>query len=452
MSLFITVRACLAFAVGILPASASFRFFYPANRDSIPKLLSETGMYKDILAKSISEDVHSYDVNAALWTDGAIKSRYVVVPPGTSIAYNDTADAYGYPDRAMLIQNLALDTVAGSPESRILYETRFLALRKFENDENWYLFTYRWRPDQKDADLVSESGLNTTVQVWPAGLSGQPVQKKWRFPNAAQCALCHRNGFRPGRIVLGFFTAQLNRPLAAEPSVNQIDRFFDNGLLGPVSARPDPAKSPRWASYDDEAATLERRSRSYIAANCSNCHGQRGMYSGATPNVTIDFDYHDLRIRTDLIGKKLFSGFPVDSAGLLVPGRPDRSMIIYRQLVRNRKDGDFSPMKFSMPPLASYEPDTGAVEVLSRWVESLGPLPVHGSRDAGQRSIRIRDGRIHLPVSLAGSPELPTLVDIRGGNLSLRPLGNGVYRIDGVIRPGVHLLIHKGRVVQRLLL
>lgn len=452
MCLSITVRAFLAIAIGGLPASAAFRFFHPATRDSIPKLLSETGMYKDILAKSVSEDVHSYEVNTALWTDGAFKSRYVVVPPGTSIAYNDTADAYGFPDSAMLIQNLALDTIAGDSRSRILYETRFLALKRFGNDENWYLFTYRWRTDQSDADLVSERGLNTTVQVWPKGLAERPVQKKWRFPNTAQCALCHRNGFRPGRIVLGFFTAQLNRPLAAEPSVNQIDRFLDIGLLNAGSIRPVLAKSPRWARYDDETASLELRSRSYIAANCSNCHGQKGMYSGATPNVTIDFDYHDIRVRTDLVAKKLFSGFPVDSAGLLVPGRPDRSMIIYRQLVRNRKEGDFSPMKFSMPPLATFEPDTDAVEVLSRWIESLGALPVHDRGASVRPSIRIQDGRIHLPASLAESADMPILVDIVGGRLALAPLGNRVFRIEGHVRHGLHLLIHKGRVIQRILL
>jgi hypothetical protein len=439
-----------ALLAGAQPSRAAYNFFNPAVRDSIPKLISGTGMYADISAKAVSPDLHHFDVNSPLWTDGAAKDRYIAVPPGASIVYGDTADNYGYPDRAMVIKNFAVDTIPGDPSSRILVETRFTALRKIGNQEKWYLFTYRWRPDQSDADLVPETGVSALVQTWPQGPAGQPFQKKWRFPSVPQCAACHRNGAKPGRVVLAFFTAQINRPLAADPSKNQIDHFFDVGLFTPASARPNTALSPRWARHDDGSASLELRSRSYIAANCSGCHGSRGIASGATPNVTMDFDFHDMRVRTDMAVKPLFGAFPVDSAGLLVPGRPDRSIVLYRQQVRNEIPGDFGASRFAMPPLGSYEPDTSAIKVMSAWIGSMGASPV---REAGHHpapGIRVRDGRIHLPAGLQGRGDGPALTDLRGRKIPLRHLGGGVYRIGEPLRPGIHLLMVEGEVVRRI--
>lgn len=438
-------------AVAVQPAPAAFNFFNPAFRDSIPKVISGTGMYKDIRAKSISDDVHYFDVNTPLWTDGAAKSRYVVVPPGTSIAYNDTADTYGYPDHAMVIKNFAVDTVAGDPSTRLLVETRFTAVRKAGTVEKWYLFTYRWRTDQSDADLVPDSGISAIVPVHRAGAASPAFQKKWRFPSVAQCAACHRNGIKQGRTVLAFFTAQLNRPLGTDPSINQLTRFFDIGLLTSAGPRPDFTRSPRWARIDQEDASLEHRSRSYIAANCSGCHGQRGVLSGATPNVTMDFDYHDLRVRTDMVTKKLFGAFPVDSSGLLVPGRPDRSIVLFRQQQRNQVEGDFTLNKFSMPPLGSYEPDTVAIKVMTRWIEGMGASSVHGATKEGLKAVRVQSGRIYLPHGLAVADDGLCLVDIRGRIFPLEKVDEGVYRIGSGIRPGLHFLVVDGKILQRLM-
>lgn len=449
------IPACwsLALALSTLvpsPSRAAYKFFNPASRDSIPAVISGTGMYKDIKAKILSEDVLYFEVNAPLWTDGAAKSRYIVVPPGTSILYNDTADTYGYPDGAMVMKNFALDTVAGDPRTRILVETRFTALRKSGGQDKWYLFTYRWRRDQSDADLVSANGEAMTVRVFNQGLAGPATNKKWLYPSVPQCAACHRNSAKPGRVVLAFFTAQLNRPLAQDPSVNQLTRFFDVGLLRGV--RPDLSRSPRWARYDESSASLELRSRSYLAANCSGCHGEAGIRSGATPNVTLDFDYHDLRVRTDLFTKKLFGGFPVDSPGVVVPGRPDRSVVIFRQATRNQKEGDFALNRFSMPPLGSYEPDTAALKVMTAWIQGMRGVPVHREGAKSGDVYSVRGGRIQLPARLVESAATPVLVDFRGRQVSLVPEGEGVWRIGRDARPGLHILLVEGRSAHRFLL
>ena len=84
-----------------------------------------------------------------------------------------------------------------------------------------------------------------------------------------------------GRSLLGFFTAQLNRPHPDSVSRNQLDVFFAQGILkGERPAAWD--KAPRWRPIEDESASLDIRARSYVAITCSGCHGARGMMMGAT--------------------------------------------------------------------------------------------------------------------------------------------------------------------------
>jgi hypothetical protein len=436
------------------PVQAAYNFFNPAVSDSIPKLISGTGMYADMAAKQIDPDVVPFEVNTPLWTDGAVKQRYIAIPAGKSVLYDDTADTYAYPDRAMVIKNFSVDTIPGNPASRILFETRFSGVRLVAGKEKWYLWTYHWRLDQTDADLVVDSGENATVRVYRNGVNQAPFMKKWRFPGKLQCAACHRVQGTGGRTVLAFFTAQLNKPLSATPTVNQLDRLFDLGLLKTASGvRPDFGKSPKWAAWNDTTASLEVRARSYIAANCSGCHGTRGINTNAASGVTLDYDYQDMKPHMDFVAKKLVSRFPLDSAGLIVPGRPDRSVLLYRQKMRNQKDLDFSAERMAMPPLGSFEPDTNAVGMISQWITSLGSSPIHGLDGAGISApvVRLRG----LLLEITGTPsglqdgEL-ALVDLKGVRTRLIRIQPGLFRLEGPMAPGIHFLMSRDRILQRL--
>jgi hypothetical protein len=451
---FIPLAASLiALAVSPIMGQTGYRFFNPANADSIPKLISETGMYKNILTKEINTDVIPFEVNTPLWTDGAFKERYIAIPSGASVIYDDTADIYAYPDRAMVIKNFSVDTIPGNIASRILFETRFSGVRIVSGKERWYLWTYRWRLDQTDADLVATEGQSVTVNVYRNGTDSAPVLKKWRFPSRIQCAACHRVQGTGGRTVLAFFTAQLNKPLASNPSVNQLDRLFQLGVLKmKTGAKPDFSKSPKWASINDETATLEHRSRSYLAANCSGCHGQKGIATGAVGGVTIDYDYHDLAVRTDLVTKKLYASFPLVNPGLIVPGFPERSVIIYRQKMRNQKDQDFSQERMAMPPLGSYEPDTTAIKVMSQWVTAMPGSSIHGvhAGKAAGAAVRIRGSLLEITGPLAQISGEFELADLKGARIPLTRIQTGLFRMEKPLAPGIHFLMSEGRIIQRI--
>jgi mono/diheme cytochrome c family protein len=437
-------------ALAAAPAAA-FNFFNPSLSDSIPKVISGTGLFADMRTKALGADVTPFEVNAPLWTDGAIKQRFIAVPKGSQVIYDDTADTYKYPDRAMVIKNFSVDTIPGDPSSRILVETRFSGVKKVSGKDKWFLWAYRWRLDQTDADLVTDTGANALVRVYDHGAGQPPRLKKWRYPDKVQCAACHRIAGTGGRVVLAFFTAQLNRALPS--GENQLQRFFDAGLLAMPAGvpRPDFAKSPRWARWDDTTAGLEVRSRSYIAANCSGCHGARGIATAAANAITIDYDYHDMKPHMDLAAKKLVGAFPVDSAGLIVPGHPERSVLLFRQKSRNTKDQDFTAEKYAMPPLGSFEPDTNAIKVITAWIAQMpAASALAGARPAPQ-GLRARDGRVFLPEGLSAGDGVPALLDLRGRAHPLVRDRDGAYRYGAGLH-GIHLVTWNGRVLGKVVL
>lgn len=455
-SKFITLAPCLiALAVAPIMGQTGYRFFNPAIADSIPKLISGTGMYQDLPTRKFNAEVIPFEVNTPLWTDGAFKERYIALPAGTSVIFNDTADMYSYPDRAMVIKNFSVDTIPGNPASRILFETRFSGVRLVAGKEKWYLWTYRWRLDQTDADLVADAGQSVTVRVYRDGVGKAPFLKKWHFPSKNQCAACHRVQGTGGRNVLAFFTAQLNKPQAGNPSMNQLDRLFQIGVLkmaAGAGAKPDFSKSPKWVPLDDPTASLEHRSRSYIAANCSGCHGQRGISTGAVLGVTIDYDYHDMKVRTDLATKKLQGVFPLDSAGLVVPGHPERSVLIYRQKMRNQMDQDFNPEMMAMPPLGSFEPDTNAIKVMSQWIAAMPPTAIHGVHavKSSGAAVRIRGRILEISGPLADGPGEFSLIDLKGTRIDLKQVQPGTFQMARPLTPGIHFLLSDGRIIQRV--
>src|ERR1700761_5832902 len=55
----------------------------PANADSeMPKLRSQTGVFRDTAQRIASTGLLPYDLNVAFWSDGADKARWISVPTG----------------------------------------------------------------------------------------------------------------------------------------------------------------------------------------------------------------------------------------------------------------------------------------------------------------------------------------------------------------------------------
>jgi hypothetical protein len=119
---------------------------------------------------------------------------------------------------------------------------------------------------------------------------------------------------------------------------------------------------PILADTNDEALSLNVRARAWLESNCASCHVPGG---GANANL-------DLRASTALASTGLCNAEPnhgnlgVEGARLLVPGDPQRSLVLQRTARRGEDQ---------MPPLGSNVFDLRGVELLDAWIRGGPPCP-----------------------------------------------------------------------------
>jgi hypothetical protein len=264
--------------------------------------------------------------------------------------------------------------------------------------------------------------------------------------------------------VLGFYTPQLNRPSAADPQVNQIVKLFQDGILTSPEGMPtqaELARFPKWARIEDETVDLDLRARAYIASNCSGCHGARGLATNATPHVTqLDYDFFKMsggkvapamELRDVPVG--IFDLPTVTSAGktvnpaLIVPGYPELSVLLYRQVHRNRKEPAdpeaFGPDPVQMPPVGVFEVDTNATQLMAEWIRSMQPLSLRdGATRLDANSPRVIDGILFLRVP---ANTRVRMIGLDGRNYRIESIGEGRYRIPKGLEAGLYILDAGGR-------
>jgi cytochrome c553 len=482
-----TGRAMLLFLLSFLVAPATvlaaWAHFDPSDTSKVPKTFSRTGFYSDWSKKTVTPEAAAFEVNAPLWSDNAVKSRWILLRSGSSkVGFDPDSDYYEYPDGAVFVKLFQHDTIPGDAASRIYWETRVLVNRKTLDPSTskyhdlWYPFSYRWKPDGSEAYLVPAGGFDTSLAV----REGRKRSfRKWSFPSVAACNACHRQysttATAQGRTVLGFFTPQLNRPAAADPKVNQIAQLFRKDILTWPEAPPSEAgisRMAKWARYDDESASLDLRARSYIAANCSGCHGARGRLTDAFGQATVlNFDYfrmsgNALAPEMELRDKEVvvYEEMPPIAVGdrtitqnLVVPGYPQLSTLLFRMRNRNRKaptEADaFAKDERQMPPLGVFEVDTLATNMIARWIQSLPPLSIpRTSAHAGLQGagIQVRGGELILlsrsDRSIGGAAELTGL---DGRREILIPISGGRYRLPKGLPHGLYL-IREGSLTYKL--
>lgn len=441
---------------------------------TLPAKLSATGLYTNIALKTraVSEGIHAYEVNAALWSDGSHKARWITVPAGMTVVPTDS-DHYAFPEKSVLIKNFAIDTIVGDTTSRILIETRFLVVSKSGSNPQYKGISYAWNRDQTDADLVNQiTGLNKVIAI---RVAGKPVGKRWQYPSRSACGACHL-----GRGSLGFITPQLNRPSKANAAVNQLADLLAKGVLSknPLAANPNSVK---WAGIDDGAASLELRARSWLASNCSHCHG-----NGNKPVLSLPHDF-------DFLNKSM--AFTYDAAGtddqggyvgrpakthtdeypyIMKPGYPDSSLSIKRMITRGSPEMPISTYD-QMPWLATYQPDSAAVRVVADWICAVGnkptgaackipdveqpPVPAletrlirHARYMTGQTGIvaYIVGDRLYVQAPVRASARevtAPILSDAAGKSVPLISAGKETYALPAGLPSGAYFLHWRGETV-----
>jgi hypothetical protein len=295
--------------------SLAFNYF-PVNNP--PANLSATGLYSNMANKAtLDTAAKPFEVNSALWSDDAAKKRWIILPKGKKIQWVDSTDLFNYPDSTVFVKTF-FQVMGPLPTDTVYWETRLLVYKKIDtaNGQNWWGYSYQWNKAQTEAKLVNTTlGFDTAFTY--VDFSGKSTYKKWKFPSQTACYECHigRTGSpyptetSPpgiGRGVLGFIPMQLKRPVTVNGvATDQVLQLFDKGVFS--GTRPTAAalakrfvgmKEPISPTLNDaeKFAMLDNKARSYLAVNCSGCHGDRGQNVVTTgARIPPNFDYHDLK-------------------------------------------------------------------------------------------------------------------------------------------------------------
>lgn len=324
-----------------------------AENDTFPTTLSATGVFSDLTDLAPAPGLLPYQVNQPFWSDHGIKSRWLVIPDGTSRMTWSRDGVWSFPTGQVWVKHFDMEMTRGLPSSRRRIETRLLV----KTSTGGYGVSYQWNDAGTEAFLVPDSGADFNLNLTVAG---NPVTQPWRIPSRAECMSCHNNA---AGVALSSNTRQLN--LAGNllgHSGNQLEllathAFFTNSI--------EPANNlQRHLRENETAFPVEARARSWLAVNCSYCHMPGTNVPGA----------FDLRAHLPLDQTGIINGAASNNGGnplnrLIVPGSPLHSILYNRAGALN----GFT----RMPPLATAVVDQPALDLLEAWIT--GSLPARQS-------------------------------------------------------------------------
>jgi len=305
-----------------------------------PVLLSQTGCVDVNDPRIPINGMIPYDVNVSFWSDNATKDRYLAIPDGTTMSISANGH-WELPIGSVLMKHIRL--------GGRLIETRLLMRH---SDGGWGGYSYEWRADESDADLL-ETGKSVDI-------NGQ----SWIYPSRAECMQCHTD---VAGVSLGTETIQLNREVtyaSTGRTANQIDTLNAIGMIDPPL--PGSASSlglPAMIDPYNNTGDLHLRSRSWLHTNCAYCH----QPLGPTP-VDIDMRFATVNPDMNLCNVPSTEGDIGLGVGAprIDPGNPANSVLMVR--IQDR-----DPLAhIMMPPLGSTLVDTTAINLLNDWITGMG--------------------------------------------------------------------------------
>jgi uncharacterized repeat protein (TIGR03806 family) len=310
--------------------------------------LSEYGLFLDAAAQRPAPGVVGYELTQALFSDYALKQRFVYLPPGQAAVYN-ADETFAFPVGAVLIKTFAYPADFRRPDAALrLLETRLL----IHKPGGWEGATYVWNAAQTEATLAI-AGADFPATFLDA--AGQSQNVDWHAPTKNQCKGCHSVD---GQITpIGPKARFLNRP--GSDGMNQLAAWAASGRL--IGA-PSPDRAPRTPPFDDATSPLDARVRAYLDINCAHCHNPRGPANNS--GLDLRGLQHD-PAQWGVAKRPVAAGRA--SAGLefaIDPGKPDRSILVYR--LTSTDPGEM------MPELGRGLVHKEGLALVRQWIAEMG--------------------------------------------------------------------------------
>ena len=295
-----------------------------------------------------------YEPISSLFTDYAVKERFVWVPVGETASFDQNNKSLDFPTGSALIKMFYYNNVLPTNTTKII-ETRVMV----KTQNGWDFAEYVWNEVQTEAFLeTTEDGGYTEVN-WLQ--DGQERFVNYRIPAKQQCVICHSNDFET--VPLGIKPQNINSFLTYDdgPS-NQLQKLIDFGYLEDAL----PSNITTVVDWEDASNSLEQRAKSYLDINCGNCHidGGQGDYRA------IRLGYTDTLNNDENAGVCVEGDTPIPVGGgtfitkLIAPEDSENSIIYYRMSVT----GDEA---YKMPQFGQSLVHTEALALMEDWINSI---------------------------------------------------------------------------------
>lgn len=287
-----------------------------------------------------------YDLNSTLFTDYALKKRFVWMPENVKASYVSDNDVLNFPNGVVLIKNFYYNNVQPDNNTRII-ETRLM----IKKEGKWIFADYIWNEEQTEATL-NMSGSFTNIS-WQQG--DEIKTTNYRIPSRIECFTCHKS--QQDSLPIGPKPQNLNKLFNySDGAKNQLTKWVEQGYLE-NNLPTDITTSIDWT---DKTQPLELRVRSYLDINCAYCH-REGSHCDYRPirlafNETVTPSNLGICIEPqEFINNSL--------THIISRGSAERSEMYYRlnSVLENER----------MPLLGRTIQHTEALELMDEWISSM---------------------------------------------------------------------------------
>lgn len=415
-----------------------YRLVRKVETSQVVEKLSEVGAFADLADLTPIEGLLPYQVNAPLWSDRAIKKRWMALAndgnfdtPQEKIIFSKNSE-WTFPAGTVFVKHFELPLTTDPNGSTARLETRFFIIDK---NGQGYGLTYVWNDEGTEA-FLQKGDASKDFEIMENG--SVAFTQTWDFPSTDQCLSCHNHN---AQYVLGVKTHQLNATIEYPSlglNMNQLN------YLNEVDAfHRDIDKATAYSkavAINDESADLDLKIRSYFDSNCSSCHRPGGVNQ-----VNMDFRFSTPLSLMNIINHETLSHASPFGRLLVEPGSHAASEIWQR---------DASLAENRMPPLASNLVDEEYIDALAEWIDGLpqnagaikellvfpnpssglfnvrvyddweGDFSIAVYTTSGQVLLRQRSEEHAFQVDLSGFPAGHYLIDVSGsdGNKKVRKL------------------------------
>ena len=328
---------------------------------AIPSVLSGFGLFTGSPADGGLIPVEGnvpYTLSTPLFSDYAVKSRTLYIPPGKTAHYAPV-DALDLPVGTLITKTFAFPADLRNPDQDVrLIETRVLV----RQPTGWEAWPYVWNPAQTEADMATGGRSRDVTFI---DLDGKTRSFKYPVPSKNQCQQCHHLVDDMGTQVMhpiGVKARYLHRTNTyGGVERDQLEYLASLGKLDGLPAQADLPKAPD--AFDPQSANLDTRARTYLDINCAHCHNTKGT-AGITSQLFLNFDNTSL-FSLGECKRPGSAGAGVGGEFDIVPGNHAESILWYR--LHTEESGKM------MPQIGRTIHHAEGAQLIADWIDSMPP-------------------------------------------------------------------------------